>query len=349
MDCASLAEQTSLRHNAPSDLLALGRGMLMGRLPWKAGELALLLFLSPLLSCQVPEFTEQEPDIKTARKTQEGAVKRSQLMKPHFAKGNQAMEDAQTIRHQLRTATNDRKPALLTKMKADYQTAITEYEQALQETEVRDENGVQVIGLIGVIRNGLVSQQKAIEMLVQDKDLPVILSNLGLAYGGVGEYQEAITILQQAAILKPAAATYMELGTDLAEVGEMPEATASCDKILTVDPSARNMQSGCYKNAAIVLTNKGKLSDAIAPLQKATQLNPQDALAWKLLGDALTNMITSKSENGKIAYVLPPGTIEAYQKYLQLEPGGPYAGEVQAAIKGLATLTKAPTETKEKN
>jgi len=94
-------------------------------------------------------------------------------------------------------------------MKADYQTAITEYEQALEDTRVRDEDSVRVIGLLGIMCNGLVSQEKAVEMLVQNKDLPVILSNLGMAYGGLGEYQEAITMLQQAAILKPAARTYM--------------------------------------------------------------------------------------------------------------------------------------------
>ena len=85
------------------------------------------------------------------------------------------------------------------------------------------------------------------------------------------------------------------------------------------------------------------------PLQKATQINSQDALAWKLLGDALTNTITSKSQGGKMVYVIPRGTIEAYERYLQLEPNGRYAGEVQAALEGLTKLTKAPTETKEKN
>jgi tetratricopeptide (TPR) repeat protein len=319
----------------------------MSRLLLKVGALALQVILLPPLFAQV-----QETDIKTASKTREEAVKRSDLMKPRFANGNRAMQDAQAIRQQLQTASNDQRPALLSKMKADYQTAITEYEQALEETKVRDEDGLQVIGLIGVIRNGLVSQQKALEMLVQDKDMPVILSNLGLAYSGVEQYPDAITMLQQAAILKPAAGTYMELGTDFAQVGKMPEATATCDKILTVDPAANNMQAGCYKNVAIVLTNKGKLADAIAPLQKATQLNPQDALAWKLLGDALTNTITTKSEAGKMIYVIPAGTVEAYQKYLQLEPNGPYAGQVQAALEGLAKLTKGvstPTETKEKN
>jgi len=319
----------------------------VSRLLLKVGALALQIILLPPLFAQV-----QETDIKTASKTREEAVKRSDLMKPHFASGNRAMQDAQAIRQQLQTASTDQRPALLTKMKADYQMAITEYEQALEETKVRDESGLHVIGLIGVIRNGLVSQQKAVEMLVQDKDVPVILSNLGIAYGGLGEHQEAITMLQQAAILKPAAGTYMELGTDFAQVGKMPEAAASCEKILTVDPAAKNTQEGCYKNIAIVLTNNGKLAEAIAPLQKATQLNPQDALAWKLLGDALTNTITSKSEGSKMVYIIPAGTVEAYQRYLQLEPNGPYAEQVQAALEGFAKLTKgvsSPTETKEKN
>src|SRR5690349_15710931 len=106
----------------------------MSRLLLKVGALALQIILVPPLFAQV-----QETDIKTASKTREEAMKRSDLMKPHFANGNQAMQDAQAIRKQLQTAENDEKPALLTKMKADYQTAITEYEQALQETKVRDE------------------------------------------------------------------------------------------------------------------------------------------------------------------------------------------------------------------
>jgi tetratricopeptide (TPR) repeat protein len=323
----------------------------MCRLPLKVSELTLLMLiivLSSPLSGEGLDSAEQQTDIKTATKTKDDAVKRSELMKPHFANGNQAMQDAKAIRQQLQTATSDQKPTLLARMKEEYQTAITEYEQALEEAEVRDEDGLQVIGKIGVIRNGLVSRQKAVDMLVHDKDLPVILSNLGLAYGGVGQYQVAINTLEQAAMLKPVAGTYMELGTDLAQLGEMPEATAACDKILTVDPTAKNMQAGCYKNVAIVLTNKGKLFDAIAPLQRATLLNPQDALAWKLLGDSLSSTITFKSQDGKIVYVIPPGTLEAYQRCLQLDPNGPYAEQVKSALEGFAQLTKSPTETKEK-
>jgi tetratricopeptide (TPR) repeat protein len=320
----------------------------MGRL-LLTRDLMLLIVLSFPLSGDCLDFAEQQTDIKTATKTKDDAVKRSELMKPHFANGNQAMQDAKAIRQQLQTAASDQKPTLIARMKEDYQRAITEYEQAIEETEVRDENGLTVIGKIGVIRNGLVSQQKAVDMLVQDKDLPVILSNLGLAYGGVGQYQVAVDTLEQAAMLKPAVGTYMELGTNLAQVGKMPEASAACDKILTVDSTAKNMQAGCYKNVAIVLTNKGKLLEAIAPLQRVTLLNPQDALAWKLLGDSLLSTITSKSQDGKIVYVIPPGTLEAYQRYLQLDPNGPYAAQVQSALEGFAQLTKSPTQKKEKN
>ncbi len=326
----------------------------MNRLPVKAAGLALLLALLPLMSpgaaAQTDQITaNQATNTETEKEKQEEAKKRSKLMKTHFASGNQAMQDAQAIRQQLQTATNDQKPTLLARMKADYQTAIAEYQQALEDTTVRDENGVRVIGSIGVIRNGLISREKAVDMLVQDKELPVILSNLGMAYGGAGEYQEAISMLQQAVIMKPAAGTYMELGTDLAQVGRMREATATCDKIPAVDVNAKNLPAGCYKNIAIVLMNEGKLAEAIAPLHKATELNPQDALAWKLLGDALSSTVTPKSEDGKVTYVIPAGTIEAYQKYLQLEPSGPYVGQVQAALDGFAKLTKVPTETKEKN
>jgi tetratricopeptide (TPR) repeat protein len=339
---------TYLRHNGATSRHGEGE-LIMVRLPLKASKLTLLtllIVLSAPFSGEGLDFAAQQTDIKTATRTKDEAVKRSELMKPHFEKGNQVMQDAKAIRQQLQTATSDQKPALLAKMKEDYQTAITEYEQALEETEVRDENGLQVIGKIGVIRNGLMSQQKALEMLVQDKDVPVILSNLGLAYGGVGQYEVAINTLEQAAMLRPAAGTYMELGTDLAQLGKMPEAIEACDKVLTVDPKAKDMQAGCYKNVAVVLTNRGKLLDSIAPLQKVTLLNPQDALAWKLLGDSLLSTITTKSQDGKIVYVIPPGTVEAYQRYLQLDPNGPYAGQVKAALEGLAQFT---TGTKEKN
>jgi tetratricopeptide (TPR) repeat protein len=322
----------------------------MDRLLARASGLALLFALLSVLSPRAAAQTgPRAPDTETEKKNQKD---RSKLTKTHFLNGNQAMQDAKAIRQQLQTAADSQKPTLLARMKVDYQAAISEYELALEDTRVTDADNVRVIGLLGVIRNGLVSQEKAVEMLVQNKDLPVILSNLGMAYGGLGEHQEAITMLQQAAILKPAAQTYMELGTDLAQVGRMQEAIATCDKIPSVDPTAKMVAAGCYRNIAIVLTNRGKLAEAIAPLQKSAELNSQDALTWKLLGDALSSTVTTKSEDGKIIYVIPAGSVEAYEKYLQLEPSGQYARQVHSAIDELVRLAKGVstrTERMEKN
>jgi tetratricopeptide (TPR) repeat protein len=298
---------------------------------WLAGAATLALLFVPLLA---------GAQTNAGKKKLEEAANKSKLMKTHLANGNNAMRQAQAIRKRIQTARGDQKSTLLAQMNADYNTAIAEYEEALNDTTAAEEDAIRPIGLVRLIRNGLISEQKAAEMEVQDKNLPVILSNLGLAYSGAGDYQHAIPTLQEAALSKPAPGTYMELGTDLAEVGKLPEARAACGKIPTVDPAATEMRGACHRNIAVVLMNQGKLTDATALLQKATEVNPSDALAWKLLGDALSHGITTRQQEGKIVYVIPAGTVEAYQKYLQLEPSGPYAGQAKAELDGFAQLNK---------
>jgi tetratricopeptide (TPR) repeat protein len=346
------------------------KGALVHGLGMKAVMLALSFALLPLTTLQagrllgeVPQAaqsaadkgpqstaTNQQTDAAAEQKKREEAADRSKQMNVHMANGNKAMNEAREIRRRVDTATGDQRPALLAQMKADYETAVTEYKEALNHTKAAEEESVKSFGLIGVIRNGLISQDKAVQMITQDKNLPVILSNLGIAYSGIGDYDDAIPMLREAMLSNQEPETYMQLGTDLAEVGKVQEATATCDQIPNVRPTATDLQAACYKNVGIVLTNAGKLADAAVPLQKTTQLNPSDALAWKLLGDALSNAITTRQENGRIIYVVPAGTLAAYQKYLQLQPNGPYAAQVKAVLEGLEQLTKgASTSVETKN
>jgi hypothetical protein len=76
----------------------------------------------------------------------------------------------------------------------------------------------------------------------------------------------------------------------------------------------------------------------VAPLQKATQLDPKDAQAWFLLGGALSAQITPKQEGDKMTYQIPPGTAEAYQKCIDLAPTGPYAEQAKQMLDGLAAM-----------
>ncbi|MGH9709073.1 MAG: tetratricopeptide repeat protein [Candidatus Acidiferrales bacterium] len=257
---------------------------------------------------------KQGYDAEAAKKQQEAANKFKE-MKTHFDNGRHAITDAAATKQQLKTSTADQKATLQTQLNTDYQTAVTEFEQAQQSAPDKDPN------------------------------LPTILENLAAAYDGAGKYPEAVDALQKAVAMKPTPGLYMQLGTDLARVGKIPEAVAACDKAATLDPTSKAVEEGCYKNIGVVLVNSGKMKDAMDPLQKATELNPKDADAWYMLGNALTAQVDTKKEGGKDVYVIPPGTTEAYQKYLELEPNGPHAAEAKAALESLAQLSGSTAAT----
>jgi tetratricopeptide (TPR) repeat protein len=270
------------------------------------------------------------PEAAAKREAEE---KKFNDMKTHFNNGRTALTASDAVKQQLASASADQLAELLAKRSTDLQSAISEFQLA---------------------------QEGASE---KDKNLPVILDNLGAAYADSGEvdrmmlrtappdqhqtlqakitsdYQQAAASLQKAIDSQPTAGRYMELGTDLAYAGKMTDAKAACDKAAALDPSNIASVEGCYKNIGIVLTNEGKMGDAVAPLQKATQVNPKDAQAWLLLGNAMMATIGSRQEGGKMIYIIPPGLADAYQKCVQLDPNGPNGAQAKAALDGLAQLS----------
>lgn len=258
-------------------------------------------------------------DVDAAKKQQEAAAK-FKAMKGHFDNGVKAMDAASTVKQQLSAAPADQRETLQASLNTDYQTAVTEFDQARQGAPDKDPN------------------------------LPTILGNLGAAYEGVGKYDQAVDATQQAIAIKPSTGLYMQLGTDLARAGKMQDADAACGKAATLDPTSKSAGAGCYKNIGIILSNAGKMSDAVPPLQKATQLDPNDADAWYMLGNALVAGIDTKQEGNKQVYVVPPGTEEAYKKYLELQPNGPHAEEVKESLATVMQMNgeKATTEIKNK-
>lgn len=263
-----------------------------------------------VLNMNFKDIAAKDPEFMAAMKKQEEAKSKFKEMKTHFDNGVHAMQGADTTKQQLRTTTDAaQKQTLQASLNTDYQTAITEFTQAQQGTQEKDPN------------------------------LPIILGNLSAAYQGAGQYDKAAEAAQQAAAIKPTPAIYEQLGTDLAYLGKMQDAAAACDKAASLDPADKNTGEICYKNMGIVLSNAGKMSDAAGPLKKATELNSNDAQAWYLLGNALMSQVDTKKEGGKDVYVIPPGTKEAYQKYLKLEPNGPFAAEAKQALAGLDAMT----------
>lgn len=235
-------------------------------------------------------------------------------MKGHFDAGIAAMADASDMQKQIKTAAADQKSALQTKRTSDCQTAITEFQQA--------EQGV---GAKEVANHATVFQ------------------DLGAAYECAGRYDDAVGAYQKAIEFKPQAGYYAGLSTNLANSAaadtdpksaetKLADANANCEKALALEPAAGGM---CYKNVGIVLNNKGRQKDAIAPLQKATQANPQDALSWSLLGSALTAMMDCKQEGEKMNCTLAPGTQEAYQKCVDIGPDTPLGKQCKENLDGV--------------
>lgn len=239
-------------------------------------------------------------------------------MQKHFNAGRAALDDSDTIRKEIPTMSADQKTAAQDKMNTDYQTAITELQQAEQGVQPKDV-----------------------------KNHAVVLSTLGQAYDRAGRYDDAVGVYQKAIDLNPQPSYYVDLSTATINAAtaqtdtsglaaKVTEAGADCDKAGALDPT---LTARCWKNIGIVLSNKNHLAEAVTPLQKATAADPKDAQAWFLLGGALTSQITSKQEGTKLTYTFPPGLTDAYQHCIDADPNGPYAAQAKATLDGLNQLS----------
>jgi tetratricopeptide (TPR) repeat protein len=141
------------------------------------------------------------------------------------------------------------------------------------------------------------------------------------------DYQKAIDIKQKAMESstkkdpednKRLAAYYNNLGEASAKSGKIDEAVKAYTQASQINPEGA---AGYYYNIGAVLTNAGKVDDAIAAFDKCIAADPTKADAYYQKG---VNMIGKATLQGD-KMVAPPGTAEAFQKYLELAPTGPYA------------------------
>ncbi|HVB97765.1 MAG TPA: DUF2012 domain-containing protein [Candidatus Dormibacteraeota bacterium] len=244
-------------------------------------------------------------------------------LKKHFDAGIKAMTQMKTLQQQLASEPAAQQSATQQQIAQLTQTAVTEFQQAQQAAPPSDPN------------------------------LPIILGNLGLAYEMSGKHDEAAGAFTQASQLKPAdPGLLMGAATNLAYSGKLQDASADCQKVGVLAPTSG---ASCWRNIGVVLYNTSQMAKAVDPLQKATQADPSDADTWYLLGDALMNTMQSKMVNGKLTAVVQPGTVESFEKYLQLAPNGPHAPEAHQALDvlqqlgaGVDTKFVAPEPKKEK-
>jgi tetratricopeptide (TPR) repeat protein len=92
-----------------------------------------------------------------------------------------------------------------------------------------------------------------------------------------------------------------------------------------------------YFNEGAVFTNTGKIDEAIAAFDKAIQADPNRAEAYYYKGINMMGKATT-GKDGK--FVAPPGTTDAFQKYLELKPDGPLAQNAKDMLASLGSAVQ---------
>jgi len=252
-----------------------------------------------------PDAKQQQEDEAAAKKAQEEAKAKFAAMKGHFDAGTAALEQAKGIRAQMDKLPKDQQASMQGQLDMTAGTAITELQAALAGTTDTDSNH------------------------------PLILAKLGESYEADAKYPEAADAYQKAVMLKPDPAYYNNLGNCLARIGKTDEATAAYQQAIMLDPMNTAMY---WRNLAVGLYNTGKIKESLDPLRKATDADPKSALAWYLLGAALVFTMEFKQDGDKLVPVMQPGTMEAYQKAIDLDPNGPYGAQAKQGLEALQAM-----------
>lgn len=152
---------------------------------------------------------------------------------------------------------------------------------------------------------------------------------------------KALEHYNKALELKPDDSAYHNnYGLALAKTGKYPEAQAELAKAADLDrPNAGRY----FFNLGAILVNTGKADEALEAFKKAVEADPKYAAAYYQIGVALLSK-ASISADGKVTPTA--GTVEAFQKYLELEPNGPYAEASKGSMAALTTTVETQFSTK---
>jgi tetratricopeptide (TPR) repeat protein len=240
-----------------------------------------------------------------AVKKQEEDKQKFAGMKTHFDAGIAALTQAQTAKADLAKAPADQRDTMKAQVTDLSGKAVTELEAAKAAAPEKDQN------------------------------LHLIWARLGDAYDLANRPDDAANAYRQAVALKPTPGYYNNLGGILGRAGKIDDAMAAYQKSAELDPPNA---AQAYRNAGITLYNAGKMKEAVEPLKKATELDPKSAQAWYLLGASLVGAMEYKQKGDKMEVIVQPGTVEAYQKAVELDPNGTYGQQAKQGLEALAQI-----------
>ena len=152
----------------------------------------------------------------------------------------------------------------------------------------------------------------------------------------IEDYQKAIDLKKAATndkdpnAGKNLAAYYNNLAEAYAKANKVDDAVKTYQLAAAADPTNAGQY---YFNTGAVLTNAGKVDDALAAFDKVIAADPSRADAYYWKGVNMIGKATLQSDK----MVAPPGTAEAFQKYLELQPTGTYADAAKQMLTSIGS------------
>ena len=163
----------------------------------------------------------------------------------------------------------------------------------------------------------------------------------------VGAYQKAVDIKKSTTndkdpnAAKNLAAYYNNLADAYYKAKKIDDAVKTYEMAAQIDPSS---VAQSYFNIGAVYTNSGKPDEANAAFDKCIAADPTRAEAYYQKGLNLLGKATLQGDKT----VAPPGTAEAFQKYLEVAPTGPNADSAKALLASLGSTVETSFGTKKK-
>jgi len=263
---------------------------------------------NPPLSINFKQMLEKDPEAAAQIKKRQEEKAKSGAMKQHYNAGMTLLEQERAAKAELSKAPADQRDAAKAKVADLSNQAVAEFREAQTAAGEKDPN------------------------------IHLFWARMGEAYDLAGRNDEAINAYQQAIAAKPEnAGYYNNLGNVLARTGKVDDAKTAYTKSATLDPQNAAL---AWRNFGISLYQAQRMVEAIEPLKKSTELDPKNAQAWYLLGACMVaDPSIYKTVGDKIEVHPLPGTVEAYQKAIDLDPTGPWGMQAKDGLEQLQKLT----------
>jgi tetratricopeptide (TPR) repeat protein len=130
--------------------------------------------------------------------------------------------------------------------------------------------------------------------------------------------------------------SWASLGEVYAHEGKTKESEQAFDNAVAAFPQ----QAAQYRrNETISFFQMGNSDAQLVAAESAIPLDPTRAILYYFKGQALASKATIDSTTQKM--ILPQGCVEAFQKYLELEPNGPYSADARGVLAGAGMPLKA--------